>query len=72
MSNVTWAERQIKVYEVAVPNPATRRDIAELLNSADRRLAEVDPVAAGRLHDDAYMVEARDGQIVAVIKVEKS
>lgn len=72
MSNVTWAERQIKVYEISVPNPATRRDLSDLLRSADKRLAEVDPARAEKGYDDAYMVEARDEQLVAIIKVDAS
>lgn len=73
MSNVTWAERQIKVYELAVPNPATRRDLGDLMRSADKRLAELGLTnATGGLNDDAYMIEARDEHLVAVIKVDVS
>lgn len=75
MSNVTWAERQIKVYELAVPNPATRRDLSDLLRLADKRLAElglVSDASSPGFSDDAYTIEARGEQIVAVIKVDAS
>ena len=77
MSNVSSREKLVRTIEVTVPNPAARRDVWDLLRVADQKYRELhpnDPHIAGDhdLYDDAYMVEFRDDEVVAIIKADPS
>lgn len=68
MTNVTDRKRTFTIHEVTVPNPASRRDLSELILFADRKFMEVN----GREveFDDDYMVTADEESITATIKEE--
>jgi hypothetical protein len=68
MTNVTGRKRSFTVNEVSVPNPATRRDLCDLLTFADRKFEEVSGRRAE--FDDEYMITADEDQITATIKEE--
>ena len=73
MSNVSIREKMVRVIEVTVPNPATRRDLEDLIRSADQRYRQIGRIdEAASLFDDAYTIEARDDEIVAIIKEDPS
>lgn len=68
MTNVTGRKRIYTVHEVSVPNPATRRDLSDLILSADRTFAEVHGRDVN--FDDDYMITADEEQITATIREE--
>jgi hypothetical protein len=74
MSNVSAREKTIRIHEVTVPNPATRRDICDLLRVADRKYRQVHGHADdwSEFYDDAYTIEARDDETVAIIMIDPS
>jgi hypothetical protein len=65
-------------HEVSIPAPggeATRRDVTDLVFFADRKYRELHPHISGGqqwVADDAYLIELRDDELVAVIKVEQT
>lgn len=66
MTNVSgWKENQ-RLHKLAIPNPATVRDVQDLVMMANRKYEEVHGTAPD--YDDAYLIEADDEQIVATIK----
>jgi hypothetical protein len=69
MTNITRRKILVTHHEVSIPvreGGATRRDVADLLFFADQKYEEVHGVKAD--HDDAYLIEPRDDEMVAVIK----
>ena len=78
MTNVESRVRTVVNHEVLVPirdGKITRRDVAELLNFADLKYRELHPddphIKNQDLYDDAYYVEPRDDELVAVIPIEQ-
>ena len=73
MSNVSSRTKTIRIIEVFVPNPATRRDMSDLFRVADREYRKSNGFPdEAELYDDAYMIEARDDEIVAIVKWSES
>jgi hypothetical protein len=80
VTNISGRTRTFIHHEVSVPAPggqATRRDVADLVFFADRKYRELhpdDPHISGDqgLYDDAYLIELRDDELVAVIKAEQT
>jgi hypothetical protein len=77
MTNVVTSVRTEIRHEVLIPlldGKATRRDVADLLTFADIKYRDLHPddphIANSDLYDDAYYVEVRDHELVAVIKVD--
>lgn len=76
MTNVERRTRTIVHHEVLVPirdGKVTRRDVAELLTFADLKYRELHPndphIKDQDLYDDAYYIEPRDDELVAVIPI---
>lgn len=66
MTNVTTRVEVIKNHRVSIPNPATARDLNDLMMIANRKYKEVtgeDPT-----FDDSYMIEADEENITAIIR----
>lgn len=79
MTNITGRVHTVVHHEISVPirdGGAVRRDVADLLFFADQKYRELhpdDPHISGDqgLYDDAYSIEARDDELVAVIKIDQ-
>ena len=69
MANITRRKILVTHHELSIPvrgGAATRRDVADLLFYAEQKYEEVNGVKAS--YDDAYLIEPRDDELVAVIK----
>jgi hypothetical protein len=80
VTNVKTRTATVIHHEVSIPlredKGATRRDVQNLLNFADKKYRELHPddsriMGDQALYDDAYWIEVRDDELVAVIKEEQ-
>jgi hypothetical protein len=68
MSDVEENQYQQTVYELSIPEPATARQVSDLIMFATQRYLELhkdDPhLRDGVPYDDAYMLSAESGKLV--------